>query len=84
MERKAAFGVTAGTVFIAGFLVLWRNGLTYSKGPIDIMAFVFFLLLLTWFLRPRRDKSASNQGVDKGLAFRIGKALHGILRPRKS
>lgn len=46
----------------------------------------FFLLFLWWLLTPRnrRGDPGAHEGVDQGIAFRLGKALNRVRRGKRS
>lgn len=48
----------------------------------DIVAFVVFMIVMIWLAWPSRGDgdSSIHQGTNKGLAFRLGKALNSIFR----
>ena len=84
-SRTAQASVTVVMFFAVVALVLWKDGgLKYSHGPIDTAMFFAAMALIAWFLLPRRGvQEGHGQQTGNGIAFRLGKALHGVLRPRK-
>jgi hypothetical protein len=74
------------TLFIAGAVALAlmaANGRISSRGPLDFMAFVAFCCFFWWLTGDRRlrpDDAHGGERADKGLAFRLGKALNRVRR----
>ena len=58
----------------------WRNeaGTLYVNGPLDIVAFIAFIGLMVLLLS-ERALTADHEGASNSIAFRVGKALHGVL-----
>lgn len=72
------------SVFIVTMAVtIWKNGGINSLGTGDTLMFGAFILLMVWFLLPRRGlQQAKGQHPRQSLAFRFGKALNSVRRPR--
>lgn len=86
-DEKPEFGarLLGGMPTVGGFLMvagltIWRNGNEYSKGLLDDLMLGFFILLMVWFLLPRRDKSGVHEQSDNRVALRLGKSLKRVLR----
>lgn len=74
------YGVSVATLALVASLVIWKNGGLNSHGPLDTAMFIAFLAFLAWLLTPARNKSGGHENPDKGIAFRLGKALNRIRR----
>lgn len=84
-SRTAQASISLGMFFAVVALVLWKDGgLKYSHGLIDNIMFFAAMALIAWFLLPRRSvQDGHAQQPGNGVAFRLGKALNGVFRPRK-